>query len=141
MNEDDKLILFLRKLVLFLTQKVVSAGGDPAEFDLGFPVYQQNASYKAGEIFRDQNSDQPFECLTDYDGNVHPDWNQSIATIWKPYHGKDKDHAYPWAAPSGAHDLYKSGEFMTFTDGEIYKALSDTAFSPTDAPQMWEKQT
>lgn len=51
MNDDDKLILFLRKLVLFLTKEVVNAGGDPAEFDLGFPVYQQNASYKAGEIF------------------------------------------------------------------------------------------
>ncbi len=39
MNEDDKLIRFLRKLILILTKEVVNAGGDPAEFDLGFPVY------------------------------------------------------------------------------------------------------
>ncbi len=56
------------------------------------------------------------------------------------HHGKDKEHAYPWSTPSGAHDLYKSGEFMTFTDGSIYKALEDTAFSPMDLPTAWEKQ-
>lgn len=141
MNEDDKLILFLRKLVLFLTKEVVNDGGDPAEFDLGFPVYRQNSAYEAGDIYRDVTTDQPYECLIAYDGSIHPDWNLSTPTLWRPFHGKDKDHAYPWAAPSGAHDLYKSGEFMTFTDGAIYKVLSDTAFSPTDAPQAWEKQS
>ena len=50
MNEDDKLIRFLRNLIVFLTKEVVNAGGDPAEFDLGFPVYKQNSTYKAGEI-------------------------------------------------------------------------------------------
>ncbi len=73
MNEDDKLIRFLRNLIVFLTKEVVNAGGDPAEFDLGFPVYKQNAFYKAGEFFRDRESDQPFECLVDYDGSIHPD--------------------------------------------------------------------
>ena len=29
---------------------------------------------------------------------------------------------------------------MTFTDGSIYKALEDTAFSPMDLPTAWEKQ-
>lgn len=139
MNEDDKLILFLRKLVVFLTKEVVKAGGDPAEFDLGFEVYKQDASYHAGDVFRDRETDQPFECLIDYDGKLHPDWNLSTPTIWKPYHGKNANHAYPWAKPSGAHDLYKSGEFMTFTDGAIYKALEDTAFSPIDLPSAWEK--
>ena len=28
---------------------------------------------------------------------------------------------------------------MTFTDRSIYKALEDTAFSPTDLPSAWEK--
>lgn len=140
MNDDDKLILFLRKLVERQTLEAVKDGADPAEFDLGFPVYRQKAAYEVGDIYRDVNTDQPYECLIAYDGSVHPDWNLSTPSLWRPFHGKDKDHAYPWAAPAGAHDLYKSGEFMTFTDGEIYKVLSDTAFSPTDAPQAWEKQ-
>lgn len=28
---------------------------------------------------------------------------------------------------------------MTYTDGKVYKCLADTAYSPTDYAQVWEK--
>lgn len=40
MNDDEKLTLFLRRLVERQTLEIVKAGEDPAKFDLGFPVYR-----------------------------------------------------------------------------------------------------
>lgn len=40
--------------------------------------------------------------------------------------------------PTGAHDMYKVGECMIWTDGEVYKCLSDTAYSPEEYAQDWE---
>lgn len=140
MNSDEKLMYFLRRLIERMTAEAVKDGEDPSLLDLGFPIYRQNESFQAGDIRRDPESDQPFECLIGYDGAAQPDWTLQTSTLWKPYHGKDIDHAYPWNAPTGAHDIYKTGEVMTFTDGEIYKCLSDTAFSPLDAPSVWHKE-
>lgn len=47
-------------------------------------------------------------------------------------------HALPWIAPTGAQDMYKSGEYMVYTDREVYKCLQDTAYSPTDYAQAWQ---
>ena len=38
----------------------------------------------------------------------------------------------------GAHDMYKSGEYMIWTDGNTYKCISDTNFSPVEYAQAWE---
>lgn len=43
-------------------------------------------------------------------------------------------------APAGAHDMYKVGEYMIYTDKNIYKCIQDTNFSPSDYPQAWKKQ-
>ena len=139
MTDDAKLMRFTRSLIERLTRFVIDQGGDPVEFDLGFPVYRQNANYSAGDIRRDRNTDQPFECMSDYDGMVHQDWNLSTPTIWKPFHGKDVHHAYPWIPPTGSHDQYKQGEYMTYSDGDIYEALENTAFSPEQSPLSWKK--
>lgn len=141
MNEDEKIMFLVRSMIEQKTLDAIEQGTDPTEVDLGIPIYLQNKQYRAGDIRRDVITNQPFECMTDYDGSVHTDWNLSVSTIWKPYHGKDINHAYPWAQPSGAHDLYKTGEFMTYTDGFIYRCLSDTAFGPDQAESFWEKQT
>ncbi len=140
MTDDMKLMFLLRKLIERMTEQAVKDGADPAEFDLGFPIYKQNESFKAGDIRRDGSSDQPFECLIAYDGKVQPDWNLSTPSLWRPFHGKDVDHAYPWSAPTGAHDIYKDGDYMTFTDGEIWKCIRDTSFDPIQDSQSWQKE-
>ena len=39
---------------------------------------------------------------------------------------------------TGAHDMYKSGEYMIWTDNQVYKCTQDTNFSPDEYPQAWE---
>lgn len=140
MDDDLKLMFMLRKLIERQTAQAVKEGADPTEFDLGFPIYKQNESFQAGDIRRDGESDQPFECLIAYDGTIHPDWNLSTPTLWRPFHGKDVIHAYPWIAPTGAHDIYRIGEHMTFTDGAIYECLKDTSFDPLQDPASWQRK-
>lgn len=106
---------------------------------IGFPYYKQDKAYAVGDICRDPDTEQPRKCVIAYDGSVNTDWTIKTATIWTPYHGIDIYTAYPWEAPTGAHDIYKAGEYMTYTDGAIYKCLSDTNFSPDDLSDAWEK--
>ena len=55
------------------------------------------------------------------------------------YHGTDKTTARNWIAPTGAHDMYKKGEWMIWTDGSLYECLSDTTYSPIDYAAAWQK--
>ena len=48
------------------------------------------------------------------------------------------EYAQAWEAPTGAHDMYKDGEYMIWTDGTIKKCLRDTNFSPEEYPADWE---
>ena len=38
----------------------------------------------------------------------------------------------------GAHDMYRVGEYMIYTDGKTYQCKQDTNFSPEDYAQAWE---
>lgn len=82
----------------------------------------------------------PYECITQHDSVSNPDWTIDNRTLWKPWHSRSIDYALPYEAPTGAHDMYKVGEYMIYTDKSIYKCIQDTNFSPTDYPQAWEKQ-
>lgn len=80
----------------------------------------------------------PKECMTAYDGTVQQDWTIDTATLWKPWHSRKKEYALPWEQPTGAHDMYKAGEYMIWTDGNTYQCTQDTNFSPEEYPQAWE---
>lgn len=99
-----------------------------------------NDNYKVGDVRTDPKTGYPYECITQHDSISNPDWTIDNRTLWKPWHSKLKDYALPYEAPTGAHDMYKSGEYMIFTDKVIYKCLSDTNYSPFDYPQAWEAQ-
>ena len=44
-----------------------------------------------------------------------------------------------WKQPAGAHDAYKKGEYMAWTDGAVYRCLSDnTVHAPAELPGAWE---
>lgn len=98
-------------------------------------------SHTVGEIF---NADgQTWEVFQDYDNAVFPDitpGNSAWFTFNRPLHGKTKETARPWVEPMGAHDIYRSGEHMIWTDGTIYQciAANGTNFSPTNYPDGWE---
>lgn len=94
--------------------------------------------YKAGDIRRDGKT--PYECLIDHDSTINTDWDISVRTLWKPYHSRDPKWALPWIQPTGAHDMYKAGEYMVWTDGTIWHCLEDTNFNPEEYPQAWEQE-
>lgn len=97
-------------------------------------------NYEVGDVRTDPKTSYPYECITQHDSISNPDWTIDNRTLWKPWHSKVKEYALPYEAPTGAHDMYKVGEYMIYTDKSIYKCIQDTNFSPTDYPQAWEAQ-
>lgn len=96
----------------------------------------KSGNYKAGDIRTDGKT--PYECILDHDSTVNPDYTIEVRTLWKPYHSRQKQWALPWIQPTGAHDMYKSGEYMVYTDGTIWHCLEDTNFNPEEYPPAWE---
>lgn len=98
-------------------------------------------AHVAGEIF---NADgQTWECFQAYDNAVYPDiapGNSAWFTFNRPLHGKSPETARHWVAPAGAHDIYRNGEYMIWTDGNVYRciAANGTNFSPGDYAGAWE---
>lgn len=102
------------------------------------PVYEQNHVYDVEDVRTHPETGYPKECIMAYDGSIQPDWSIDTSTLWKPWHSRKKEYALPWEAPTGAHDMYKSGEYMIWTDGTIKKCIQDTNFSPAEYAQAWE---
>lgn len=94
--------------------------------------------YAVGDMRTDPATGYPRECMTAHDSTVNTDWTIKTASIWKPYHSRKKEYALPWEAPTGAHDIYKAGEYMIWTDYKVYRCKMDTNFSPVDYPGAWE---
>lgn len=93
--------------------------------------------YAVGDV-RTYNN-QPWKCVQAHTHHGESGWEPGVAaSLWANYHATDADHALPWIQPTGAHDMYKTNEYMIYTDGKIYKCLSDTNFSPTEYSQAWE---
>lgn len=81
----------------------------------------------------------PYKCVQAHDSTANPTWTpEATPALWMQYHGTTPESARPWIAPTGAHDMYKAGEYMIWTDGKTYKAKMDTAYSPADYAQAWE---
>ena len=99
--------------------------------------------YEIGDIRN--HAGQTWECIQPHDNAVYPDINpdnpQTWATFWRPLHGTSKETARPWVKPwAGTTDMYRTGEYMIWTDGKIYKCLGDTVYSPEEYPPIWEVQ-
>lgn len=81
----------------------------------------------------------PYCCVQGHDSTQNPDWTpEAEPALWMQYHGTSPETARPWVAPAGAHDIYRAGEYMIWTDGQMYKCVQDTDFSPTEYAQAWE---
>lgn len=103
-----------------------------------FPVYVQNKQHKVGEVATHPEMGYPYECMIAYDGTVQQDWTIDNRTLWKPWHSRKAEYALPWEAPTGAHDMYKTGEFMIWSDNKVKQCLQDTNFNPDEYPQAWK---
>lgn len=78
------------------------------------------ASYSVNDIVKYDSI--PYKCVQAHDSTNNSEWTPpSVPTLWMEYHGTSKETARNWVAPTGAHDMYKQGEWMIFTDGEYYE--------------------
>ena len=104
-----------------------------------FHVWERG-NFKAGDIRVDPDNMLPYECITPHDSivNTGEDYTIKNRALWKPYHSKTPEWALPYEAPTGAHDMYKAGEYMIWTDGTIQHCLEDTNFNPEEYQQAWE---
>ena len=94
--------------------------------------------HAAGEVYTARG--QVWECIQAYDNAVYPDvapGNAAWGTFHRPLHATTPEQARPFVQPTGAHDIYKAGEYMTL-DGTLYKCLQDTAYSPAEYAEAWE---
>ncbi len=92
--------------------------------------------YAVGDVRAE--SGVPYKCVQAHDSTANPGWMPSaVPALWMQYHGTSKETARAWVAPAGAHDMYKQGEWMIYTNGLLYECLTDTAYSPTDYAQAW----
>ena len=95
-------------------------------------------SHAVGDIYTAEG--QVWECFQAYDNAVYPDivpGSAAWGTFHRPLHGTSPETARPFVAPTGAHDMYKAGEYMTL-EGTLYRCLEDTAFSPAQYAAAWE---
>lgn len=80
----------------------------------------------------------PYKCVQAHDSTNNPDWTPDIlSSLWMQYHGTSLETARPWITPTGAQDIYKVGEYMVWTDGNIYQCIMDTNYSPVEYAQAW----
>ena len=103
-----------------------------------FPAYIQNKQHDSEEVATHPETGYPYECMTAYDGTVQQDWTIDNRTLWKPWHSRKAEYALPYEAPTGAHDMYKAGEYMIWTDGTVRRCKADTDRGPDVLPDNWE---
>lgn len=81
----------------------------------------------------------PYKCVQAHDSTANAGWTPSAtASLWMQYHGTTHDTARAWIAPTGAHDMYLTGEYMIWTDGNVYLCLQDTVYDPSAYATAWE---
>ena len=93
----------------------------------------------AGDIFSVDGD--IWECFQNYDNAVYPDiapGGSAWFTFNRPYHGTSRETARNFVHPTGAHDIYKKGEWAV-QGGKFTKANQDTAYSLAEYPQAWDE--
>ena len=99
-------------------------------------------AYTPGDIRNAKG--QTWECYAAHDNAIYPDikpGNAAWYTFWRPLHGTSPETARPFVHPTGAHDMYRAGEYMIWTDGTVKRCKEDTAYSPDEYAGAWEDAT
>ena len=123
--------------------RLLMAGKQPTtadEISMCSALYgeRQHGKHVAGDGFC--VGGEPWECFQNYDNAVYPDikpGNSAWYTFNRPFHGTSRETARNFVHPTGAHDVYKAGEWAV-QDGKFTKANQDTAYSLAEYPQAWD---
>lgn len=116
-----------------------TAQADDVIADMALLLPWKPGAYAVGEVRT--HGGQPWRCCQAHDGAAQgDDWAPGAApALWTPYHTTSARWALPWVQPTGAHDAYQAGEYMLWTDGQIYRCKADaTVHGPDALPGAWE---
>ena len=143
-NETKSAVALLRAMLSNSAQSVIPVLDEETKIAAS-GLYEPwvLGQYEVGAVRN--HAGQTWECHTAHDNAVYPDIKpdnpQTWANFWRPLHGKSVETARPWVKPQyGTTDMYHAGEFMVYTDGKVYRCLSDTVYSPEEYAAAWEVQ-
>ena len=134
-TEQKNKLLAMRKALDNFVVKIVDSTTEINE-NVGIIRKWVPGNYVIGDVRLYENI--PYKCVQAHDSALNPDWNPNVQSLWMQYHGTSIETARPWIAPVGAHDMYKFGEYMIWTDGKVYCCKQDTVYSPDAYSQAWE---
>lgn len=136
-NEQRNQLIALRKALDNFVTKISDTPAEINDNQIVLRPWQPN-TYSVGDVRVYENI--PYKCVQAHNSTGNDAWNPpATPALWMQYHGTSVESARPWLTPTGAHDMYKAGEYMIWTDGSIYQCLIDTVYSPTDYSQAWTK--
>ena len=136
-NEQRNQLIALRKALDNFVTKISDTPAEINDNEIVIRPWQPN-TYSLGDVRVYENI--PYKCVQAHDSTGNDAWNPpATPALWMQYHGTSVESARPWLAPTGAHDMYKAGEYMIWTDGKTYLCKMDTVYSPTDYSQAWTK--
>lgn len=138
MTEAQRQQLYaMRKALDGLVVRIADSAAEINEYQAAVREWKPGV-FAAGDVR--QRLGAPYKCVQGHDSTQNPDWTpEATPALWMQYHGTTPESARPWIEPTGAHDMYKAGEYTIWTDGKTYRAKMDTAYSPADYPQAWEE--
>lgn len=138
-QEQRKQLFEMRRAMDALVGKISESTEEVNAYTAAVREWKEGA-YAVGDVRMYQGA--PYKCVQAHDSTANPGWTpEATPALWMQYHGTTPESARPWIAPTGAHDMYKAGEYMIWTDGRLKTAKMDTAYSPADYPQAWEDQS
>ncbi len=82
---------------------------------------------------------QVYVLLQPHNANNYPNLPSELPALWRIKHTSNPQKAKPWAKPVSTSDMYLKGECMIWSDGKIYFAERDTAFSPEEFAADWKE--
>ena len=131
-----KELLAMRAALDGLVGKIVETPADVNKYQAAVREWQPGA-FAVGDVR--QRLGAPYKCVQAHDSTANPGRTpEATPALRMQYNGTTTESARPWIAPTGAHDMYKAGEYTIWTDGKTYKTKMDTAYSPADYPQAWD---
>ena len=135
-DEQRKELFEIRKCLDGLVLKIAEAQAEVNANMAAIRTWTPGA-YAVGDVRTYEGN--PYKCVQTHDSTDTPAWTPAIASLWMQYHGTTRDTARPYIAPTGAHDMYRAGEWMIY-DNTVYQCMSDTVYSPTDYPAAWSAE-
>lgn len=136
-DADEAVQTEIKRVADVVTELLNGTNNDTLVMMLNYIEDWTEGEYAIGDV-RKYNA-QPKICCQTHDSTGNPTWTPDVASLWSPYHAKSAEYALPWIQPTGAQDIYKTNEYMIFTDNKKYKCLQDTNFSPTEYAAAWQE--